>query len=64
MEEIKKGLVELLRRAVKFRERDDYVPPKDLAVLVDVWEKLGGPVEDGPQEIKVVFEGGEESWAE
>lgn len=59
MEEIKAGLVELLRKAVQFRGRDDYVPPKDLAVLVDVWEKLSGPDEAGPQEVKVVFAGKE-----
>lgn len=65
MEEIKAGLVELLRKAVQFRGRDDYVPPKDLAVLVDVWDKLGGHVEDGPQEIKVMFESPEmERWGE
>ena len=65
MEEIKAGLIELLRKAVRFRERDDFVPPKDLAVLVDVWEKLGGPVDDGPQEIKVVFDAPEmERWGE
>lgn len=42
MDEIKEGLVDLLRRSVEFHRRDDYVGGRELAVLVGVWQSLGG----------------------
>lgn len=42
MDEIKAGLVDLLRCSVEFHRCDDYVGGRELAVLVGVWQALGG----------------------
>ena len=62
METIRGQLVELLRKAVADRENDIYVPVKELAGLVDIWEQLNAGA-GGGNVVRVVLEGETEGWA-
>lgn len=63
MEEIRKQLVELLRKAVAFHSRDEYIPAKELKNLSDIWEQLRSAPGGEPGLIRVVMEGDVEKWA-